>query len=378
MTTAPDTAAPVRTDTLSLIGNTPLVLLKGPSEAAGCEIWGKCEFANPGASVKDRAALWIVRDAEARGELKPGGTVIEGTAGNTGIGIDRWEYDARAAARRPSLLERAWTFDLCAVLNIAAALALREFLRQRGARLRLPSGACVGAEAIRLVQGAPPPPRRGLSLGFHYTCAARNIGYPEPRLMGSSHLWIEVGGAEAEESPHRGGGGGGGEAAAAAAVYVDFASSQFGLGDPVDIRAWMREPPSQQQQQPQQQPHQTRARPARHVYAPAASGAMRAWALVETAGAASGVLRPPDWRADAPTMAALDAAAATSCGVEGCARRGCGGAWRNADGDDQIAALIHTAAAGYPADTRKKGPHACRTFRTALLATLHARARTGT
>jgi cysteine synthase A len=73
--------------TLDLIGNTPLVLLKGPSEAAGCEIWGKCEFANPGASVKDRAALWIVRDAEARGELQPGGTIVEGTAGNTGIGM---------------------------------------------------------------------------------------------------------------------------------------------------------------------------------------------------------------------------------------------------------------------------------------------------
>lgn len=73
--------------TLDLIGNTPLVLLKGPSEAAGCEIWGKCEFTNPGSSVKDRAALYIIRDAEARGELKPGGTVVEGTAGNTGIGI---------------------------------------------------------------------------------------------------------------------------------------------------------------------------------------------------------------------------------------------------------------------------------------------------
>ncbi|MEO6152221.1 MAG: cysteine synthase A [Croceibacterium sp.] len=73
--------------TLDLIGNTPLVLLKGPSKAAGCEIWGKCEFANPGASVKDRAALWIVRDAEARGGLKPGGTMVEGTAGNTGIGM---------------------------------------------------------------------------------------------------------------------------------------------------------------------------------------------------------------------------------------------------------------------------------------------------
>jgi cysteine synthase A len=81
------TMLPVRENTLDLIGNTPLVLLKGPSDAAGCEIWGKCEFANPGASVKDRAALWIIRDAEARGELKPGGTVVEGTAGNTGIGI---------------------------------------------------------------------------------------------------------------------------------------------------------------------------------------------------------------------------------------------------------------------------------------------------
>jgi len=81
------TAPKALPDTLALIGNTPLVLLQGPSEAAGCEIWGKCEFTNPGASVKDRAALWIVRDAEARGELKPGGTIVEGTAGNTGIGM---------------------------------------------------------------------------------------------------------------------------------------------------------------------------------------------------------------------------------------------------------------------------------------------------
>jgi cysteine synthase len=73
--------------TLDLIGNTPLVLLKGPSEASGCEIYGKCEFANPGASVKDRAALYIVRDAEENGALKPGGIIVEGTAGNTGIGL---------------------------------------------------------------------------------------------------------------------------------------------------------------------------------------------------------------------------------------------------------------------------------------------------
>ena len=81
------TAPPIRLTTLDLIGNTPLALLKGPSEAAGCEIYGKCEFANPGASVKDRAALWIVRDAERRGDLRPGGTIVEGTAGNTGIGL---------------------------------------------------------------------------------------------------------------------------------------------------------------------------------------------------------------------------------------------------------------------------------------------------
>ena len=74
-------------NTLDLIGNTPLVRLTGPSEEAGCDIYGKCEFANPGASVKDRAALFIVKDAEERGLLKPGGMIVEGTAGNTGIGL---------------------------------------------------------------------------------------------------------------------------------------------------------------------------------------------------------------------------------------------------------------------------------------------------
>ena len=81
------TAPPLRPDTLDLIGDTPLVRLAGPSEAAGCDIYGKCEYANPGASVKDRAALYIVRDAEGSGALQPGGTIVEGTAGNTGIGI---------------------------------------------------------------------------------------------------------------------------------------------------------------------------------------------------------------------------------------------------------------------------------------------------
>ena len=77
----------VSQDSLSLIGNTPLVRLEGPSRESGCDIFAKCEFANPGASVKDRAALFIVRDAEEKGQLKPGGTIVEGTAGNTGIGL---------------------------------------------------------------------------------------------------------------------------------------------------------------------------------------------------------------------------------------------------------------------------------------------------
>jgi cysteine synthase A len=77
----------VHNDTLSLIGNTALVRLAGPSEASGAEIYGKCEFMNPGASVKDRAALYIVEDAEEKGLLQPGGIIVEGTAGNTGIGL---------------------------------------------------------------------------------------------------------------------------------------------------------------------------------------------------------------------------------------------------------------------------------------------------
>jgi cysteine synthase A len=72
---------------IDLIGNTPLIRLRRASELTGCEILGKAEFLNPGQSVKDRAALWIVRAAERDGSLRPGGTIVEGTAGNTGIGL---------------------------------------------------------------------------------------------------------------------------------------------------------------------------------------------------------------------------------------------------------------------------------------------------
>ena len=72
---------------IEAIGNTPMIKIKKASAETGCDILGKAEFMNPGQSVKDRAALYIIRDAEARGNLRPGGTIVEGTAGNTGIGI---------------------------------------------------------------------------------------------------------------------------------------------------------------------------------------------------------------------------------------------------------------------------------------------------
>ena len=77
----------IHNNMIDAIGNTPLIKLKKASELTGCNILGKAEFMNPGQSVKDRAALQIIRNAEAKGQLKPGGTIVEGTAGNTGIGI---------------------------------------------------------------------------------------------------------------------------------------------------------------------------------------------------------------------------------------------------------------------------------------------------
>jgi cysteine synthase len=77
----------IKSGFIGAVGNTPLIRLNSVSDETGCEILGKAEFLNPGGSVKDRAALYIIEDAERRGLLKPGGTVVEGTAGNTGIGL---------------------------------------------------------------------------------------------------------------------------------------------------------------------------------------------------------------------------------------------------------------------------------------------------
>ena len=81
------TVSSIRNGFVETVGNTPLIRLAGPSALTGCEILGKAEFLNPGGSVKDRAALAIIQDAERRGLLRPGGVIVEGTAGNTGIGL---------------------------------------------------------------------------------------------------------------------------------------------------------------------------------------------------------------------------------------------------------------------------------------------------
>ena len=77
----------IQNSIVDLIGNTPLIKLKYPSEITGCEIYGKAEFLNPGGSIKDRTALGIIEDAEEKKQLEPNGIVVEGTFGNTGIGL---------------------------------------------------------------------------------------------------------------------------------------------------------------------------------------------------------------------------------------------------------------------------------------------------
>ena len=113
----------VRTGFIDSIGNTPLIKLRAASEATGCNIYGKAEFLNPGGSVKDRAALAIIEDAEKRGKLRPGGVVVEGTAGNTGIGI--------------ALVANARGYRSVIVMPETQSQEKKDMLRLCGADLRL-------------------------------------------------------------------------------------------------------------------------------------------------------------------------------------------------------------------------------------------------
>ena len=110
-----------RKDVLAAIGHTPLIELRAASEATGCRILGKAEFMNPGGSVKDRAALAIVQDAVARGTLRPGGLIVEGTAGNTGIGL--------------ALVANAMGFRTAIVIPETQAQEKKDMLRLQGAQL---------------------------------------------------------------------------------------------------------------------------------------------------------------------------------------------------------------------------------------------------
>ena len=108
-------------DVLAAIGNTPLIKLRHASEATGCTILGKAEFMNPGGSVKDRAALAIVQDAMAKGQLNPGGLIVEGTAGNTGIGL--------------ALVANALGFKTVIVIPDTQSQEKKDMLRLQGAEL---------------------------------------------------------------------------------------------------------------------------------------------------------------------------------------------------------------------------------------------------
>jgi cysteine synthase A len=113
----------IRDGFLGTIGNTPLIRLARASAATGCEILGKAEFLNPGGSVKDRAALAIIEDAEARGAIRPGGTIVEGTAGNTGIGL--------------ALVGNARGYRTVIVMPETQSREKQDFIRLIGAELRL-------------------------------------------------------------------------------------------------------------------------------------------------------------------------------------------------------------------------------------------------
>jgi cysteine synthase A len=118
---SPELSMDIKNDVIAAIGNTPLIKLRKASELTGCTILGKAEFMNPGQSVKDRAALFIIRDAIAKGQLKPGGTIVEGTAGNTGIGL--------------AVVARAMGFRTVIVIPVTQSQEKKDAIRHLGAEL---------------------------------------------------------------------------------------------------------------------------------------------------------------------------------------------------------------------------------------------------
>ena len=122
----------IQNDFISGIGNTPLIKLRAASEITGCNIFGKAEFLNPGGSVKDRAALSLIKDAQEKKLIAKGGTVVEGTAGNTGIGL--------------GLLGNSLGYKTIIVMNDNQTQEKKDLLRNLGAELKL-----VPAKPIKMI-----------------------------------------------------------------------------------------------------------------------------------------------------------------------------------------------------------------------------------
>ena len=163
---------------IGAIGQTPLIRLRGASEATGCTIFGKAEFMNPGGSVKDRAGLYLIADAEARGVLAPGGIVVEGTAGNTGIGL--------------TLVGNARGYRTVIVMPETQSKEKIDFLRMIGADLRL-----VPAKPYRDPGNYVHVSRRlAEELGGFWANQFDNLANREGHRTGTgAEIWAQTGGA---------------------------------------------------------------------------------------------------------------------------------------------------------------------------------------
>src|SRR5687767_15453742 len=167
----------VRDGFVGTIGETPLICLRRASEATGCEILGKAEFLNPGGSVKDRAALAIIEDAERRGLLRPGGVVVEGTAGNTGIGL--------------ALVGNARGYRTVIVIPETQSREKKDFLRLIGAELReVPAVPYKNPENYVHVSE-----RLAKEMGAFWANQWDNTANREAHLLGTGpEIWAQTGG----------------------------------------------------------------------------------------------------------------------------------------------------------------------------------------
>ncbi|MFT4624432.1 MAG: cysteine synthase A [Myxococcota bacterium] len=167
----------VQRDVVDAVGNTPLIRLRGPSEQTGCEILGKAEWLNPGMSVKDRAAKFMILDAERRGVLKPGGTIVEGTAGNTGIGL--------------AMVGRSRGYRVVIVIPRSQTKEKKDMLRLFGAELVEVDGAPF-ANPNNYVHVAE---RLAEQLGAFYANQWDNLANRQAHIEGTGpEIWAQTGG----------------------------------------------------------------------------------------------------------------------------------------------------------------------------------------